>query len=138
MNDRGLSLSPTDMLKGLLLSNINDPTKRANVEDMWKQRIHELQESDKEAPGDCFKTWLRSQYDLPPKKAPLFLVILFIGVSAVEAGRANNPKVAGSDPAPTTKESIDSPFFLSSPVSRRGASGGKPTFRYLALKQLYG
>lgn len=62
MNDRGLSLSPTDMLKGLLLSNISDTTKRTNAEDMWKQRIRELQESDKEAPGDCFKTWLRSQY----------------------------------------------------------------------------
>jgi uncharacterized protein with ParB-like and HNH nuclease domain len=62
MNDRGLSLSPTDMLKGLLLSNINDKTKRNNAEDMWKQRIQELQQADKEAPGDCFKTWLRSQY----------------------------------------------------------------------------
>ncbi|GAH56353.1 unnamed protein product, partial [marine sediment metagenome] len=62
MNDRGLSLSPTDMLKGLLLSNISDTTKRTNAEDIWKQRIQELQEYDKEAPGDCFKTWLRSQY----------------------------------------------------------------------------
>lgn len=62
MNDRGLSLSSTDMLKGLLLSNITDTIKRTAAEDMWKQRIQELQESDKEAPGDCFKTWLRSQY----------------------------------------------------------------------------
>lgn len=62
MNDRGLSLSPTDMLKGLLLSNISDTTKRTNAEDIWKQRRQELQEYDKEAPGDCFKTWLRSQY----------------------------------------------------------------------------
>ncbi len=62
MNDRGLSLNPTDMLKGLLLSNINDTMKRTNAEDMWKGRIQELQEFDKEAPGDCFKTWLRSQY----------------------------------------------------------------------------
>ena len=62
MNDRGLSLSPTDMLKGLLLSNISDTTKRTNAEDMWKGRIRELQEFDKEAPGDCFKTWLRSQH----------------------------------------------------------------------------
>ena len=62
MNDRGLSLSPTDMLKGLLLSNISDTIKRTDAEGMWKQRIQELQESGKEAPGDCFKTWLRSQY----------------------------------------------------------------------------
>lgn len=62
MNDRGLSLSPTDMLKGLLLSNIDDSTKRTDAEDMWKKRIQELQEFGKDAPGDCFKTWLRSQY----------------------------------------------------------------------------
>lgn len=62
MNDRGLSLSPTDMLKGLLLSNISDTTKRTDAENMWKGRIQELQEFDKEAPSDCFKTWLRSQY----------------------------------------------------------------------------
>jgi len=62
MNDRGLSLSPTDMLKGLLLSNIDDPTKRTDAEGMWKKRIQELQEFGKDAPGDCFKTWLRSQY----------------------------------------------------------------------------
>jgi len=62
MNDRGLSLSPTDMLKGLLLSNINNTTRRTDAEIMWKGRIQELQEFDKDAPGDCFKTWLRSQY----------------------------------------------------------------------------
>ena len=62
MNDRGLSLSPTDMLKGLLLSNINNTTRRTDAEIMWKRRIQELQEFNKDAPGDCFKTWLRSQY----------------------------------------------------------------------------
>ena len=28
MNDRGLSLTPTDMLKGYLLANITDPDRR--------------------------------------------------------------------------------------------------------------
>jgi uncharacterized protein with ParB-like and HNH nuclease domain len=31
MNDRGLSLSPTDMLKGFLLANIEDPAKRLDA-----------------------------------------------------------------------------------------------------------
>jgi Protein of unknown function DUF262/Protein of unknown function (DUF1524) len=62
MNDRGLSLSPTDMLKGFLLTNITDPAKRNVANALWKNRILELGERGKEAEADCFKTWLRSQY----------------------------------------------------------------------------
>jgi Protein of unknown function DUF262/Protein of unknown function (DUF1524) len=62
MNDRGLSLSPTEMLKGYLLTNITDPVKRAAAEQRWKTRIAALTEADKEVEADCFKAWLRSQY----------------------------------------------------------------------------
>lgn len=62
MNDRGLSLSPADMLKSFLLANITDTTKRNDANSMWKRRIQELGEPDKETAGDCFKAWLRSQY----------------------------------------------------------------------------
>lgn len=62
MNDRGLSLSPADMLKSFLLANITDTTKRNDANGMWKRRIRELGEPDKETVGDCFKAWLRSQY----------------------------------------------------------------------------
>jgi uncharacterized protein with ParB-like and HNH nuclease domain len=61
MNDRGLSLSPTDMLKGYLLSNI-DERKRTSANDRWRGRILELNEAGKEIEADCFKAWLRSQY----------------------------------------------------------------------------
>ncbi len=37
MNDRGLSLSPTDMLKGYLLANI-DPAARASTNNRWRDR----------------------------------------------------------------------------------------------------
>ena len=62
MNDRGLSLSPTDMLKGYLLANIDDTTKRTTANSRWRDRIHELNEAGKEVEPDCFKAWLRSQY----------------------------------------------------------------------------
>jgi hypothetical protein len=62
MNDRGLSLSPTEMLKGYLLTNITDPAKRVAAEQRWKTRIAALTEADKEVEADCFKAWLRSQY----------------------------------------------------------------------------
>jgi len=62
MNDRGLSLSPTDMLKGYLLANIEDVPKRNTVNARWRDRIRELNDAGKEVEPDCFKAWLRSQY----------------------------------------------------------------------------
>lgn len=62
MNDRGLSLSPTDMLKGYLLANIDDGPKRTAANNLWRERIRELNEAGKEVEPDCFKAWLRSQY----------------------------------------------------------------------------
>jgi uncharacterized protein with ParB-like and HNH nuclease domain len=62
MNDRGLPLSPTEMLKGFLLANIDETNKRNQANTFWKGRIQELVEHGKEADADCFKTWLRSQY----------------------------------------------------------------------------
>ncbi len=61
MNDRGLSLTPTDMLKGYLLANI-DETKRLTANARWRDRILELNEAGKEVEPDCFKAWFRSQY----------------------------------------------------------------------------
>jgi hypothetical protein len=62
MNDRGLSLSPTDMLKGYLLTNIEDTPKRNAADTRWRNRIRQLNEAGKEVEPDCFKAWLRSQY----------------------------------------------------------------------------
>jgi hypothetical protein len=39
MNDRGLSLSPTDMLKGYLLANITDEAAKLKANHTWKDRI---------------------------------------------------------------------------------------------------
>ncbi|MEX2210024.1 MAG: DUF262 domain-containing protein [Patescibacteria group bacterium] len=61
MNDRGLSLSPTDMLKGYLLANV-DRSKRNTANDFWRKRMSELTDVGKEAEADFFKAWLRSQY----------------------------------------------------------------------------
>ncbi len=62
MNDRGLSLTPTDMLKGYLLANISDTAKRNDANDAWRSRISKLQELGKEEDADAIKSWLRSQY----------------------------------------------------------------------------
>jgi uncharacterized protein with ParB-like and HNH nuclease domain len=62
MNDRGLSLTPTEMLKGYLLANIRDDKRKNVASDFWKQRTQELRDAGKENESDFFKTWLRSQY----------------------------------------------------------------------------
>lgn len=62
MNDRGLSLSPTEMLKGYLLANITDDRKRLQANDQWRERIRELVEAGKDVESDVFKVWFRSQY----------------------------------------------------------------------------
>lgn len=63
MNDRGLSLSPSDMLKGYLLSNIRDPNERRNAERSWADSIPQLQTlSLKDATNDFFRTWFRGRY----------------------------------------------------------------------------
>ena len=62
MNDRGLPLTPTEMLKGILLTNIEDTSKRDLALNLWKNRIQELNTHGKDVEADCFKTWLRSQY----------------------------------------------------------------------------
>ena len=62
MNDRGLNLTPLDMLKGYLLANITDEQQRATANQLWKNRVRQLVESGKEEDSDAVKAWLRSQY----------------------------------------------------------------------------
>jgi len=62
MNDRGLSLTPAEMLKGYLLANIADTDKRTQANTQWKERVQTLTKWDKETDADFFKAWLRSQY----------------------------------------------------------------------------
>ena len=61
MNDRGLNLSPTEMLKGYLLSQINQE-KRQELDDFWRTRIFQLKENDKDEDLEFFRAWLRSKY----------------------------------------------------------------------------
>lgn len=62
MNDRGLSLTPTDMLKGYLLANIAEPKRRTEASQLWRSRVESLQKLGKEEDADSIKAWLRSQH----------------------------------------------------------------------------
>lgn len=62
MNDRGLSLTPTDMLKGYLLANITDAERRNEASQVWRKQVASLQQLGKEEDADAIKSWLRSQH----------------------------------------------------------------------------
>lgn len=62
MNDRGLSLSLPEMLKGYVLANITEENAQRRANELWKARMHELKEFDKEADVDFFKNWLRARH----------------------------------------------------------------------------
>ena len=62
MNDRGLSLPPTDMLKGYLLANIADADRRNSAGSVWRDRITALHNIGKDDGPDAIKSWLRSQH----------------------------------------------------------------------------
>jgi hypothetical protein len=62
MNDRGLKLTPADMLKGYLLANMSDGQPRTQANDLWRQRMRQLGDLEKDGDSDFLKTWLRSQY----------------------------------------------------------------------------
>lgn len=64
VNDRGLSLTPSEMLKGHLLAAIEDEPKRIEAGKIWRDHIESLKRLDdnKEEDADAIKSWLRSQY----------------------------------------------------------------------------
>lgn len=62
MNDRGLNLTPTEMLKGCVLSNIKDKNQRNEINALWKQEIQKLHEYDEDADQIFFQAWFRGKY----------------------------------------------------------------------------
>lgn len=62
MNDRGLKLTPADMLKGYLLANMENGVPRTKANELWRKRLRSLDEVSEDAGSDFLKTWLRSQY----------------------------------------------------------------------------
>lgn len=62
MNDRGLNLTPTEMLKGYILSNLADVESKKQVNELWKNMIEKLRKISKEEDLEFFKAWLRAKY----------------------------------------------------------------------------
>jgi hypothetical protein len=62
MNDRGLALTPTDMLKSHLLSRITGKPEKIRLNRLWKERIEALAALGKDEDADAIKSWLRAAF----------------------------------------------------------------------------
>lgn len=76
MNDRGLTLVPTEILKGFLLSRISEnhaenDEKAVKANSFWNDRIQEIKikTSSDVADMDFFRGWLRGRYAETQRKA---------------------------------------------------------------------
>jgi len=71
MNDRGMNLTATEMLKGFVLSKISDRTKRDEINSIWKKLMQELHEYADNADQTFFQAWFRGKYavSIRPGKA---------------------------------------------------------------------
>ena len=71
MNDRGLNLTQTEMLKGYVLSKITDKKQRTEINEIWKEQIQLLHESWESFDNTFFQAWFRSKYavSIRPGKA---------------------------------------------------------------------
>ena len=62
MNDRGLSLTSTEMLKGYLLSEIKSDSIREKMNGLWKEKVLTLKKDDDKGDEAFIKAWLRAHY----------------------------------------------------------------------------
>jgi hypothetical protein len=62
MNDRGLSLTSTEMLKGYLLSEIKADSIREKMNGLWKEKVLTLKKDDDKGDETFIKAWLRAHY----------------------------------------------------------------------------
>ena len=62
MNDRGLSLSLPEMLKGYVLANVRHEGDQRSVNETWKKHMQRLKKLGDEEDVDFFKNWLRARH----------------------------------------------------------------------------
>lgn len=62
MNDRGLNLTPTEMMKGYLLTNVGIEEKIEELDSLWKKRLSELNLYSIQEDLEFIRAWLRAIY----------------------------------------------------------------------------
>lgn len=71
MNDRGLNLTPSEMLKGFILSRFSHAEKRRKANELWKKAMMDLKAFEKDEDQRFFQSWLRARHadSIRPGKA---------------------------------------------------------------------
>lgn len=64
MNDRGLNLTPSEMLKGYLLSKVKTQEQRDKINFVWKNEIKSMHELWDESDISFFQAWFRGKFAL--------------------------------------------------------------------------
>ena len=99
MNDRGLNLSPTEMLKGYLLSKVEDDDKSYELNELWKSRINSIRATvGSDGDLDFFRAWLRAKYAetiRPTKQGATNEDFETIGTQFHAWVRSNSPEKTG-------------------------------------------
>lgn len=68
MNDRGLSLNPSEIIKAFLMSKIDDEEKAEDCNVFWKERMAEVKAcAGDEGDMSFFRAWLRAKYAVTKK-----------------------------------------------------------------------
>ena len=62
MNDRGVVLTSSDMLKGFILSKFSHDDKRKSVNAQWKKDMLSLDAFDTSTESQFFQSWFRAKY----------------------------------------------------------------------------
>lgn len=62
MNDRGVPLTSSDMLKGFILSKFSHEDTRKKVNGQWKKDMLSLDEFETSAESQFFQAWFRAKY----------------------------------------------------------------------------
>lgn len=62
MNDRGLKLSPIDLLKGFLLASISTNEQNQQAHEAWTLALQKLKALGSDEDSSFFKTWIRARY----------------------------------------------------------------------------
>lgn len=105
MNDRGLSLTPTDMLKGYLLANITDAQLRSQANRMWRERIESLRELGREKMRTVSKIGFGASTQRPcvTEDKGLSPATLILSAPSSTGGCATTKKTSRLTTAPTSE-----------------------------------
>lgn len=101
MNDRGLSLTPPEMLKGYLLSKFSIDNEKKELNELWKKQISKIKELDKNADMEFIQSWFRAKYAdsmRQPKKDAVDLDFEIIGSKPHSWLKDNEGKIGLSTP----------------------------------------